>query len=501
MSFGPPPSMYTQSAMAADDRRRKRRRNRLMALAAAAVVVAAAVVGVAVLRDQGAPARAEKASPAAQDRLDVRETVEKRPASTTGVMDFRFSVDDMAPGEHEDLPGMWATDKILAKGIKSTLVGLRIGTDASPGDEVWRLRLTGLICGYTRHVTVEHRTAVLSRGRAEDPQAPCDHVTYVDLDDGRKIWDHAIPVSRIGGGQDTPSVTLAHATVAVTWGGGAEAYDMDLGKKLWRTKAPARCRDMGVAGGRALLDRLDCSNPSANATSWDSALYKVRGIDPRTGRVLWTYSATPGIRDLRVPSTEPPVLAVAAGDTGYTELLSLDDHGSSRATVRLKSGNYLGECSEDIDYLVLDDCPTIAVGAGQVFVRAKDEGGAHNSNWVIGFDLASGASVRKFESGPDALLYPIRMSGDQLLALRLSEDHISPSALVSLDPRTGTETPYFYFGVASEAEKFTVLDASDVVVQNGRLFFGSHSANGPSGKQGKEWTWLALGIGGNAAKS
>ncbi len=39
------------------------------------------------------------------------------------------------------MPGTWATDKILAKGINQTLVGFRTGTDAVPGDEVWKLRL------------------------------------------------------------------------------------------------------------------------------------------------------------------------------------------------------------------------------------------------------------------------------------------------------------------------------------------------------------------------
>ncbi|MBC2867694.1 outer membrane protein assembly factor BamB family protein [Streptomyces mexicanus] len=491
--------MYTQSALSADGRRKKRRRNQLLGLAGIVVVAVLAVVGVVLLRDDSAPAGNDKPQSVAQGRLDVRETVEKKPASTTGVMDFRFSTDGLAPGEHEDLPGMWATDKILAKGIKNTLAGLRIGTDASPGDEAWKLRLSGLICGYTRHVTVDGRTAVLSRSRANDETAPCDHLTFVDLDSGQMLWEHQFAGSRTGGGQDTPSVTLAHATVAVSWGGGAEAYDMDSGKLLWRSKAPEQCRDTGVAGGRALLDRLSCADPGTSSTSWESVTYKVRKLDPRTGRVAWTYAVAPGVRDVRVPSTDPAVLATAAGETGYTELLSLDAHGTVRATIRLQSGTYVGECSDEVDLVVLDDCPTIAVGAGQAFVRSKEAGGLHTSNWIIGFDLATGNTVKKYESGPNALLYPIRMSGDQLLALRLGQDHISPSALVSLDPRTGAETPYLYFSVASEAEALTVLGGSDVVVQNGRLFFGSRSVDGPSGKQ-KQWTWMVLGIGSLAAK-
>lgn len=100
---------------------------------------------------------------------------------------------------------------------------------------------------------------MLSRSRANDESAPCDHLTFVDLDSGQKTWDHRIPVSRIGGGQDTPSVTFTHATVAVSWGGGAEGYDMDSGRLLWCSNAPDRCRDTGVAGGH-------CSTGSAVRT-------------------------------------------------------------------------------------------------------------------------------------------------------------------------------------------------------------------------------------------
>lgn len=90
------------------------------------------------------------------------------------------------------------------------------------------------------------------------------------------------------------------------------------------------------------------------------------------------------------------------------------------------------------------------------------------------------------------------MSGSRLLALRMSDDRISPSALVSLDPRTGKETPYLYFGVPQDADTLTTLDENDIVVQDGRLFFAAHAADGPG--SGKAWTWLVLGIGSSAAE-
>ncbi|MGW2833519.1 PQQ-binding-like beta-propeller repeat protein [Streptomyces sp. NPDC001286] len=500
MSFGPPPSMYTPPAPHAQPPAPKRRPKWPLALLAL-VLVAALGTGGRLLWGSGAGGTKTSGAPtAAQGPLDVRETVEKKPANPTGKMAFRFSVDDMSPGEHYELPGMWATDRILAKGINKTVVGLRIGDDASPGDEKWKLPLDGPICGYTRHVTGDNRTAVLFRAN-DRGNAFCNHVAFFDLDDGREVWDADFPVSQLGDGhgmatggdeQDTPSVTLVHGTVVVTWGGGTDAYRMKDGTRAWETTATGPCQDMGAAGGGALLVREQCWNDKAPADSTDATTYKARKVDPKTGRTLWTYSAAKGVRDLNIPSAEPPVLAVQAGEIGISEMLSLDGHGKTRAVIRLQNGTYVGECSYD-DYLSTEDCPTIAVGAGQVFLRSKDSGELINSNWIIGFDLATGKTTRKFESGPGSLLYPVRMSGDRLLAVRVTDQHVMPTGLVALDPRTGTETPYLYFDLPQEADFMTTTEYNDIVVEDGRIFFGVKKVDGPAKGQPR-WVYLVLGV-------
>ncbi|WP_328659574.1 outer membrane protein assembly factor BamB family protein [Streptomyces sp. NBC_00334] len=419
-------------------------------------------------------------------------------------MAFRLSVDDMNPGERVEMPGMWATDRILAKGINKTLVGMSIGTDASLSDEKWRLALDGPICGYTRHVTGDNRTAVLFRANDSEEKALCNQVAFFDLDDGRLLWKDRFPVSEAGREQgagtgttmDRPSVTLAHATVAVTWGGGTVGYDMEKGTARWSTTAAAPCQDMGAAGGRGLIIREQCwsGDKSLPAGNWQNVSFRLRKLNPATGETVWTHAAAKGIRSLNVPSSEPAVIAVSAGDTEITELISLDDRGRNRATISLRSGAYVADCAYT-DYLVVDDCPTIAVGKEQIFIRSKDQLEEQTSNWIIGFDLATGETTKKFDSGPGSLLYPVRMSGGRLLALRLTSDHIAPNALVALDPVTDEEVPYFYFGLPSEAQLMTTTDENDIVVQNGRVFFGAKTANGPADAKTKQWTYLVLGVG------
>ncbi|MDV6288217.1 hypothetical protein R2F25_10640 [Streptomyces sp. UP1A-1] len=223
-----------------------------------------------------------------------------------------------------------------------------------------------------------------------------------------------------------------------------------------------------------------------------------RSTPPRDG----PCGPTPPPRASATSRCPPPslaVLAVSGGDIEITDLLSLDDKGRDRATISLRNGAYVADCSYT-DYLVIDECPTIAVGTDQVFIRSKDQLEKQVSNWIIGFDLKTGRTTKKFDSGPGSLLQPVRMSGDRLLALRLSEDHIAPNALVALDPDTDEEIPYLYFGLPAEAQTMTVMNENDIVVQNGRIFFGRKSANGPSGGQKKEWLYLVLGIGSGAAE-
>lgn len=507
VSFGPPPSMYTQSALAAETDEKNRRRKWLLGVLVV-VLVAALGTGGWLLWGGGGAGSTTSGKPLAngQGPLDVRETVEKKPASATGKMAFRFFVDDLSPGEEYQMPGMWATDRILAKGINKTVIGLRIGTDAVPGDEKWKLPLDGPICGYTRHVTNDNRTAVLYRAN-DRGGAYCNHVAFFDLDDGREVWTTDFPYSKFGdakglatGGedQDTPSVTLVHGTVVVTWGGGTDAYSMKTGERIWETTSTGSCQDMGAAGGGALLVRQQCWHDDAALGSTDATTYKARKVDPKTGKVLWTYSAAKGIRDLNIPSAEPPVLAVQAGEIGISEMLSLNADGKTRAVIRLQNGTYVGECSFD-DFLTTDDCPTIAVGDDQVFLRSKESGELINSNWVIGFDLATGRTTKKFDSGPGSLLYPVRMSGDRLLAVRVTDQHVMPSGLVSLDPKAGTETPYLYFDLPEEADLMTMTDYNDIVVQDGRIFFGVKKVDGPAKGQPK-WVYLVLGIESMAVK-
>lgn len=104
---------------------------------------------------------------------------------------------------------------------------------------------------------------------------------------------------------------------------------MKDGATRWSTATTAPCQDMGVVGGRGLIVREYCWNGEpGSAGAWRDITYRLRKLDLATGAALWTYTAAEGIRSLHVPSVAPTVVAVSAGDTGITDLIS----STTRAT-------------------------------------------------------------------------------------------------------------------------------------------------------------------------
>ncbi|MER5952775.1 PQQ-binding-like beta-propeller repeat protein [Streptomyces sp. NPDC001893] len=485
MSFGPPPSPFTQSQRVAEERRSRRAK---VWGSAALVLVAVICVGgwflIAGLPGSGDSEADSKAAVAKQAPDDVRETVEKRPSGTAGHMVASVQDRGAKPDQNQETPGTWATDKVLVKGNGDALEAAEINS----GNEAWSQDLAGPICAWTKHVTVDGRTAIVFKDKKED--GACNQLAFFDLDTGKKLWQVVIPWKEFGFA-GFPNVTMTRGVVSSAWVKGSSGYDMKSGKLLWERKETGKCRAGGFAGGKNLLLRIDC--PTANYES----IYKIARIDPLTGEERWRYSVSDGVGLVFIVSSEPAVLAVAAGEAGVSDLISLDEKGKYRATVRLDGGHYEVNCDDAIVYSAVDDCSDIAVGGDQVFITSGEEigGSSHQTNRIVSFDLGTAKPVVKFEAGPDQLIYPVRMSGDKLLAFRTGTDNYAPFSLMSLDPRTGKEEPFFYFTVLNEAKSLTYTKFSDVVVENGRIFFGSNMVRGEVVKGKPVPQWLAFGVG------
>ncbi|MFE7156355.1 PQQ-binding-like beta-propeller repeat protein [Streptomyces sp. NPDC057636] len=466
---------------------RRNRRAKVWGSAALALVAVVCVGGwflIAGLPGSDDSEADNKAASAKQAPDDVRETVEKRPSGTAGHLVASIQDRGVKPDQNQETPGTWATDKVLIKGNDDALDAVEINS----GDEAWSQDLPGPICAWTKHITVDGRTAIVFKDKKED--GTCNQLAFFDLDTGKKLWQAVIPWKE-SAFASFPNVTMTRGVVSSAWGEGSSGYDMKSGKLRWQRKETGKCRAGGFAGGKDLLLRVDCWTAS------HEPIYKIARIDPLTGQEKWRYDVSDGVGLVFLVSSEPAVLAVAAGEAGVSDLISLDEKGKYRATVRLDGGHYEVNCDDGIVYSAVDDCSDIAVGGDQVFITSGEDigGSSHHTNRIVSFDLGTAKPVVKFEAGPDQLIYPVRMSGGQLLAFRTGTDNYAPFSLMSLDPRTGKEKAFFYFNVLNEAKSLTYTKFSDVIVENGRIFFGSNMVRGESIKGKSVPQWLAFGVG------
>ncbi|MFE9095595.1 PQQ-binding-like beta-propeller repeat protein [Streptomyces sp. NPDC007264] len=488
--------MYTQSALTADDQRRKRRL-RLFGAGAAVLLVVVSAGGWLLLSDRGEDAPAGgRATAAAPD--EIRQTVEKIPVSPEGQVVIDHSEEGLPKSSDPApryAPGTWATGKVFAKGIADTIVGLKI--EPHYDEKAWTLKLDGHICATSDHVTVDGRTAVVVQpGRRKGTSAAgvCDEVVFFDLNTGKKLWQKKMPSADFAYVTNT-NLTLTRGVVAVAWGRGSVAYDMKNGRQLWNGTTVSKCEDKGFAGGRVLLALESCGG-SPDTT------YEVQKLDPRTGRTEWTYKVAGGVQDVYLPSSDPPVLAVAAGDSLVTDLITLDRRGRHLATISV-NGHYDPKCGDryfGAGYFgEVEHCDGMVVGENQVYVASKETGEIDQpENWIMAFDRRTGKTVRKFDGRPMEPVVPLRMSGDRLLVYRQSYSDIEPSAVVTWDARTDQETPFLLFHLPDDEDgNLSDPERSDIVVEQGRVFFAKRELTA-DGKWHKAQAAIGLGSAGLA---
>ncbi|MEU6991430.1 PQQ-binding-like beta-propeller repeat protein [Streptomyces sp. NPDC046465] len=479
MSFGPPPSRFTQSVVAAAEGRKRRTSlvvGVLLALVAALCSGAWALWGSGGEASDAAPASA-RPSPDA-----IRETVERTPGTPEGGTVAEYTLKTLKEGEEAPAPGLWATDKIVAKGTANVIRGISV----KDAEEEWKIKFRGPLCAVTRHVSVDGRTAVIYSGQGpakadkkggtgrDSAAAPCDRVAVFDVDTGRKLWDKKLPGESAAA--MSVNITMTQGTVLTATGQVSVGYDMTTGKRLWSDTRPSDCVDVGFAGGRGLLALVQCGDST-------DPEFRIQRIAPRSGKSLWTYKVAPGIQGVRIASSKPPVIAVAAGDIQVTTLIALTDRGKQRSTIRLEDDRYVHGCDGTFSSQV-ELCTGVVVGDRQLYMATKPRDFSPEtsrglpSNEVVAFDLSTGNGVRKFAAKPGRPMFPLRMSGDKVIAYREAAN--APSAAVSLDPKSGKEALLLLFG-NPEMSEMTALDPPDVVYERGRIFLAATRVERPKG--------------------
>ncbi|GHE07474.1 outer membrane protein assembly factor BamB family protein [Streptomyces alanosinicus] len=463
--------MYTQSALAAGDSRSRRRRRVLGGIVAAVVVLACLGAGLIWYGSGGHTKGRTDAKAVAQAPDAIRETVEKAPVSPEGQTVVKHEENGLTGNKQRLAPGTWATGKILARAVADHIEGYRIEPHPDWDAKTWSLQLDGHVCATSRDVTADGRTAVVvqpARAKSSGKNGVCDEVVMVDLDTGKKLWQKKMPSADFAYVTNT-NIALTQGVVAIAWDLGSVAYDMADGKQLWNTTvASSQCHDNGYAGGRALLALVKCGE-------WEDTTYRVEKLDPRTGKTLWRYSVSKGIKQVYLPSADPPVLAVEAGDYAITDLITLDS-GTGEEQARISMTKYEPQCSDDMYFGIVAKCYGMVVGRDRIFVMSKDgDDIAKPQNKITAFDVKKGTAVATFEGRMAQSVLPVRMNGDDLIIYRKSLDAIQPSAVVDWNLRTNKETPYLLFQLPEDDTQIDNPDESDIIYEQGRVFFAHRS--------------------------
>ncbi|MGW1285612.1 outer membrane protein assembly factor BamB family protein [Streptomyces sp. NPDC001118] len=467
MSFGPPPSIYTHSALEADRSRARRRRRVLGAVAAVVFAVVCLGVGVFWYHSAGHTKGRTDTTLAKQAPDAIRETVEKTPVSPEGRVVVQHNEPNLTGKQQRLAPGTWATGKILARAVANHIEGYRIEPDPDWDAKAWTLTLDGHVCATSRDVTADGRTAIVvqpARAKSSGKSGVCDEVIMVDLDTGKKLWQQTMPSAGSAFVTNT-DIALTQGVVAIAWREGSAAYAMDGGKRLWNTTvATSRCPDTGFAGGRALLALVTCGEG-------DNTTYRVAKLDPRTGRTVWQYPVSKGVNSVWLPSADPPVIAIQAGDYTVTDLISLDSKTGEQLT-RIPMTKYKPDCSIDVYFGVVAKCYGMVVGRDRVFVMSKDNDDITKpENQITAFDLKKGTAVAKFQGRPFQPVLPLRTNGDDLIIYRSTLDDVQPAAVVDWNPRTDQETPYLLFHLPKDDDQLGNPDESDILYEQGHVFF------------------------------
>ncbi|MFC0598621.1 PQQ-binding-like beta-propeller repeat protein [Streptomyces palmae] len=381
----------------------------VLAAVAALLGAAALVAGVlAAGRQGGAPTASGGTVPDPPRHPDVP------PRSGEARVLYRIPAPQV-PRSGVDIPGFWVRDGYLVKAVQAAVIAY-----ADDGRERWRVPLPHRVCAAPRTET-GGKVVIAYQSRVE---ADCDRITLIDIARGVRLWDRPVP----GPGGAHPSLRLAQSggLVGLAWLGGSGLVRLGDGAWLPAEDPGPVCSIQGFAGGAALLRGYTCGDGTAG----------LQRLDTATGAVAWTYPLRQGFTVDQVYSTRPVVIAVRDERTRRTEVLSLTERGTRRATLDLGRTVYLPRCPMDLFGSDIDGCQGVAATADTCFLpTAMDRHGDGLSNRIHAFDLRTGRR-RWTLRAPGRLLYPLRAEGRSLLAYQAAGyDH--PGAVVRIGPEGG----------------------------------------------------------------
>lgn len=321
----------------------------------------------------------------------------------------------------KDSVGVWFTDKYVVKNE----IGKVVGYDLATGAQAWSIPFTSRgDCTAARDSYND--TAAIQYG------ASCEKVMAVDLAAGRTLWSVTLP-GATGSSIDFDYTEMAISgnTVGVDWLNGSAGYRLTDHKQLW-SSGNGDCEDDGYAGGKQFVAVVNCG--------YDT--YKVQLIDTAgNGAPKWSWTAPTGTKVNAIVSTDPVVVLLGTEGTTFTDAATI-------VGGRLQSRVSLGTDKYDIDndgtekqsvHNVLADSTTL-----YLTLRSQTDSNGKVLSGIVAFNLSDGKQKWVAKPADNHAISGLAFQDGKLLAFE-PPDYEVQGKLVTLDPATGTISPYASF--------------------------------------------------------
>jgi outer membrane protein assembly factor BamB len=421
--------------------------------AAVAAVLAVVTVGFFLVHENG------KTEAEGEKKTGTTDGGGGKPASTEGKELFKIPSPKLTDEETASVTGAWATDEIFAK---STLDGI-IGMDAASGKQAWKISLDGQICAASRHATDDGKTAVVV-AETRSSRAKCNQMVVVDLAKGKKVWQETMPNSDSATTLGM-NMSISQNVVAAKWIGGSVAYKLSGGGPLWKSEGSTGtggCEDEGFAGGEELMAVVQCG-------SYSKPKLKVQKLNPKTGEANWEFDVPKGVQSARVVSSDPVVIAVSAGTSTTTDVMTVGEDEKLKSKISLGDRKYDPGCSTGVE-----SCSSVVVDDDYVYLpSARHQGDSASTNEIIAFDIDSGRPKWKSDAGERRTIVPVRMEGDKLIAYK-KPTYDAGGQVVAVDPAAQGKQELYMRNPDDSAEIENNLAGITLreppLYQNGRLF-------------------------------
>ncbi|MFI5854996.1 PQQ-binding-like beta-propeller repeat protein [Streptomyces parvulus] len=408
---------------------------------------------------------------------DPENLNEGRQAGESKVLWYKEAPD--APGSGADANGMWITDKAAVKAAYKQVFAYNVGDGKPSWDPI---AFPEKICAVTPEKTADDKIVVAYMSGSSD-RAKCNKLQEIDLATGAKGWTEEVADGELFDSTLSVELSVSGTTLMVGRSQSGSAYDVTSGKKLYDKKRYGdACFPAGFAGSaNKLVQVASCGAGGNNAHD------EIQGLDPKTGKVLWTYKYEKDWRVARAYSVDPLVVYATNEDKKVWNISTFTSGGKVLEQVGVDE-DFAPECGWAILERDLQGCSGVAVADNTLYLPTEATSGA---NEIVAINLATGKEKWRTKSPADESMMPLKAEGGQLIAY-VQPSYDAGGQVVSIPTGGSAHQPAKLLqnpqGVADIENSFYSKDIDWV---DGRFYISSTRLTGND--ESKEKLMLAFG--------